>query len=113
MSTTESEYIAASCAARETIWLRSLLEGIGHRCVNPTVLHVDNQSAIRLVKNPQFHKRTKHIDVRFHLIREKVDNKEIVVEYVRTDCQRVDIFTKALARDLFNRMSESIGLYEK
>lgn len=68
MSTTESEYIAASCAAREAVWLRSLLGGVGHQCMEPTELHVDNQSTIRLVKNPQYHKRTKHIDVRYHYI---------------------------------------------
>ncbi|XP_071573806.1 uncharacterized protein [Temnothorax nylanderi] len=113
MSTTESEYIAASCAAREFVWLRNLLNGIGHRCVKPTVLHDDNQSTFRLVKNPQFHKRTKHIDVRYYYIREKVENDEIVVEYVRTECQRADVFTKALAKDLFKRMCTSIGLCEE
>jgi hypothetical protein len=68
-STTESEYVAASLTSKEAVWARRLLADIGFNQQVPTPLYSDNQSAIRLVQNPEFHKRTKHIDVVFHLIR--------------------------------------------
>lgn len=98
MSTTESEYIAAASAAKEAVWLRNLLNDIGCRCEKAIILYIDNQSAIRLIKNPEFHKRTKHIDIRHHFIREKVEQGDIEVKYVPTNYQRADILTKALPR---------------
>lgn len=71
LSTTESEYVAASVASREAIWLRKFLSDIGYLSRKTTTVFVDNQSAIKLVKNPEFHKRTKHIDIRYHYIRQK------------------------------------------
>ena len=71
LSTTEAEYLAASAAAREVVWIRRLLYDID--CSNncKTILCIDNQSAIKLCKNPEYHKRTKHIDVHYHYVREK------------------------------------------
>ncbi|XP_076547399.1 uncharacterized protein LOC143305951 [Osmia lignaria lignaria] len=82
VSTTESEYIAAATATKEAVWLRTLLKNMGHQCREPTKLYVDNQSTIRLVRNPEFHKRTKHIDVKFHFIREKSESGEIDIVFV-------------------------------
>jgi hypothetical protein len=69
LSTTESEYIAATHAAKEALWLRSLLTQIFGALRDPTTLFSDNQSAIALTQDHQYHARTKHIDVRFHFIR--------------------------------------------
>lgn len=66
LSTTEAEYVAASITSREVVWLRRLLSEMECPCEGATTVYVDNQSSIRLVQNPEFHKRTKHIDVRFH-----------------------------------------------
>ena len=110
LSTTESEYVAAAAAARENIWLRNLLGNLGAQCDTATALHIDNQSAIRLAKNPEFHKRTKHIDVRYHYIREKVASREIEVKYIRTDCQKADIFTKAVPKERFCSLRDMLGL---
>ncbi|UYV80029.1 hypothetical protein LAZ67_18001468 [Cordylochernes scorpioides] len=74
LSTTESEYIAACAATKEMVWLRRLLKDIGIKMDRPTVLNMDNQAAIKLVQNPEFHKRTKHIDVRYHYIRTKQED---------------------------------------
>ncbi|KAL6429522.1 hypothetical protein ACFW04_008301 [Cataglyphis niger] len=68
LSITESEYIAAASATKEAIWLRKLLKDLGRPYDNSTDLFIDNQSIIRLVKNFEFHKRTKHIDVRYNYI---------------------------------------------
>jgi hypothetical protein len=87
--------------------------GIEYFCSEKaTVIFVDNQSAIKLVKNPEFHKRTKHIDVRYHYIREKVNAKEIKVEYVPSELQKADIFTKALTKEKFKRLCSSMNVIE-
>lgn len=112
LSTTEAEYIAACLAVKESIWIRKLLHDVGYINDNPTTIYIDNQSAIKLVKNPEFHCRTKHIDVRFHFIREKYDNKEIDVEYICTRDQIADLFTKALPKERFENLSIEIGLLD-
>ena len=96
LSTTEAEYVSACEASKNIIWLRKLSQDISGPCAKPTILYVDNQNAIRVIKNPEFHSRTKHIDIRYHFIREKVGNNEISVKYVNTTVQLADIFTKAL-----------------
>lgn len=73
LSTTESEYIAASNAIKELVWLKRILEEMLSNEVEDVKFYMDNQSAIRLVKNPEFHKRSKHIDIRYHFIREKFE----------------------------------------
>lgn len=116
LSTTEAEYVAASTAAREAVWIRKLLSDIGCPCDKETTLYVDNQSAIQLVRNPVFHKRTKHIDVHFHFIRKKVNEKEIKVEYIPSENQHADIFTKTLPRDRFRDQCfklNMIAIHEK
>jgi len=66
LSTTEAEFIAASETAREAIWLCKLLSDVGHPCAMPSPLYVDNQSAIRLTKNSEFHRRTKRCPISLH-----------------------------------------------
>lgn len=110
LSTTEAEYVAAAAAAKEAIWLRKLLSDLGCQCQSATTLFVDNQSAIRLTKNPEFHQRTKHIDIRYHYIREKVQDFELCVNYIPTALQRADIFTKPLPKERFKSLTSLLGL---
>lgn len=111
LSTTEAEFIAAAEATKEAVWLQQLLSELGE--VNkPTSLHCDNQSAIALVKNPAFHQRTKHIDVRLFYIREAQEDGTINVIYIPTDQQSADIFTKALAVPRFERLRETLGVVQ-
>ena len=110
LSTTESEYVTAATASKEAIWLRRLLESIESPCAGPTTLNVDNQSAIKLIKNPEFHQRTKHVDIRYHYIREKVQSGDIIVKFVPSDNQKADIFTKALPRERFSKMRNVLGM---
>lgn len=102
--------MAAASAVKEAIWLKRLLNEIECQSDNSTTLYVDNLSTIRIIKNPEYHKRTKHIDIRYHFIREKVEEGEISVHYVSSDQQRADIFTKALPKDRFETMRRSLGL---
>lgn len=96
LSSMEAEYVAASEAARDMIWIRFLLAEIGLP-QGPTVLHVDNQSAIKLAHNPFNHSRSKHYELKHHFIREKVEEGVIRLEYIRSAEQRADVLTKALA----------------
>jgi len=112
LSTTEAEFIAACEATKEAVWLRKLLNDIEHPCVLPTVLKVDNQRAIKLSKNPEFHRRSKHIDVRYQFICEKVKDCEIDTQYVATDNQCADIFTKALCRDKFETLRRCLNIID-
>ena len=110
LSSTESEYMAVSSGGREAVWLRSLLKELNFPQLCATPILVDNQSAIRLVENPEMHSRTKHIDVRHHYIRELQDNGEVSVEYVHTSEQLADGLTKPLLKGKLEDNRDALGL---
>jgi hypothetical protein len=83
MSTTEAEYMAAAEAAKEALWLTGLVKELGIQ-QGGVPLYCDSQSAIYLAKNQVYHARTKHIDVRFHKIRELVTTSELLLEKIHT-----------------------------
>ncbi|UYV83114.1 hypothetical protein LAZ67_22002254 [Cordylochernes scorpioides] len=112
LSTTESEYIAACAATKEMVWLRRLLKDIGIKMDRPTVLNIDKQAAIKLVQNPEFQKRTKHIDVRYHYIRTKQEDGELITRYVSTLQQTADLLTKPLGPKHFRRLLENLNADE-
>lgn len=109
LSSTEAEYVSSSQAIKELVWLNSLVEElfIGY---DSQTLFMDNQSAIRLIKNPEFHKRTKHIDVMYHFIREKFRDGFFVLNYIPTNDQVADILTKPLSRDKFVKFRQLMGM---
>eukprot|EP00253_Pinus_taeda_P014143 PITA_14143 len=96
LSTAKAEYMAATAAACQAIWMRRMLRSLGQAQAKTTVIFCDNSSAFALSKNSVFHKRTKHIDTRFHYIKELVSNGEIVLQHCRTQEQVADILTKPL-----------------
>eukprot|EP00253_Pinus_taeda_P010962 PITA_10962 len=96
LSTAEAEYVVATAAACKAVWMRGMLRSLGQEKAKATMIFCDNSSAIALSKNSVFHKRKKHIDTRFHYIRELVNNGEIVLEHCRTQEQVADILTKPL-----------------
>ncbi|KAL4030992.1 hypothetical protein IC575_009247 [Cucumis melo] len=96
LSTCEAEYVAAASCVCHAVWLRNLLKTVGILEDDPTMIHVDNKSTVALAKNPVFHDRNKHIDTRFHFIRDCISRKEVQVEYMKTKDQITDIFTKPL-----------------
>ena len=112
LSTTEAEYISASSATQEAVSCRRVLGQCGYQQSGPTRLYDDNQSAIRIVKNPEFHERTKHIDVKYHYIRDQYQRKEISVHYVNTKEQIADIFTKPLAAADHQKFKYALGVIE-
>ncbi|XP_066354656.1 secreted RxLR effector protein 161-like [Miscanthus floridulus] len=112
LSSCEAEYIAAAGAACEAVWLARLLAELVGGAVLAPKLKVDNKSAIALMKNHVHHDRSKHIDVKFHFIRECCDRKLIDVEFIGTELQLGDILTKALGRVRFQELRGKIGMFD-
>ena len=109
--------MALSVATQEAIWLRHLQEELGVANTGPTLIYEDNQGAISMAKNPVFHKRMKHVQIRYHFVREAVEQGTITLEYCRilpsstaVYDMLADSFTKALARDQFEKLRAGIGL---
>ncbi|MCO5557292.1 hypothetical protein L7F22_010853 [Adiantum nelumboides] len=98
-----AEYRGAAVAACEVAWLELLLGDLGIQVQRPVVIHCDNLSNIQLAQNPVFHARTKHIEVHYHFIRERVLDGSIDLTFVSTDGQVADIFTKALGGEKLQR----------
>jgi hypothetical protein len=96
LSSAEAEYMAACAATQEAVYLRRLLEGLGFKQEGATLILEDNQGCIALSENPVHHQRTKHIDVRYHFVRERVESGEVKLVYVPTEHQLADLLTKPL-----------------
>lgn len=111
LSLCEGEYQALCAATCEAIWLRRLLSDAGEGQKAATSIKTDNQSTIKLAYNPVFHKNTKHIDTQFHFVREKIQSKEICVDYCNTCDNLVDIFTKPLGRIEFELLRGMLGVH--
>jgi hypothetical protein len=92
--------------------VRRLLQEVKLPQLEATEIRVDNKSTIELAKNPVHHERSKHIDVRFHSIREHIKNRKVQVVHVQSNDQAVDIFTKALSKPLFENCKQMIGMKE-
>ena len=104
--------MAATTAVCQGIWLSRLLgEMLNKEAARPKLL-VDNKSAISLAKNPVFHDRSKHIEIRYHFIRECVEQGRVFIDYVRTSEQLADALTKALGRLAFQELRRRIGMVE-
>jgi hypothetical protein len=108
----EVEYRGASIVACEIVWLQKLLSNLGQSVDAPVVIYCDNISSILLANNLVYHARTKHIEVQYHFIREKVIAKEIDLIHVSTEDQVVDIFTKALSTDKLKKFRKMLGVLE-
>ncbi|KAK4387628.1 Retrovirus-related Pol polyprotein from transposon TNT 1-94 [Sesamum angolense] len=112
-SSAEAEYIAAAATSNQAIWLRRILEDIGDKQEEPTTIYCDNKSAIAITKNPVQHSRTKHINIKYHSLREATTRGEIELKYCSTEEQLADIFTKALPQNKFEELRMKIGVCHK
>ena len=110
LSTAEAEYIALSQAAQEAIWLRQLSTDLLCKPQQPTTVYEDNQAAISMSKNPQAHGKSKHIEIKYHFIREQVNNKNIEVKYCSTDNMIADMLTKGLSKEKFHKLRQLAGV---
>ena len=110
MSSTESEYVALSEAGREAFWLRNLYDELGFPQMGPTVIKSDNEGSVILSHNPQFHARTKHIEIRHHWVRDLVNDKILDVQSCCNPEQTADILTKPLPRLKHQRHRCEMGM---
>lgn len=110
LSSCEAEYIAATGGACQAIWLRKLLESLSGAEQKTPMLKVDNKSAIALAKNPVHHERSKHIDTRYHFIRECVEDRKVKLEHIKTEAQIADILTKPVGKQRFIELKEKMGV---
>jgi hypothetical protein len=114
LSTCEAEYIALSEAVKEALWIKSFINDLNIGIHFDTVpIHVDNESAIKLAKNPEFHNRSKHIDIKYHFLREHVDTGTITIPWISGKENPADMLTKALDTTKFEAICRKLGLYQK
>ena len=110
LSTAEAEYIAAYEATKEAAWLRQLYQGIENAPTSPIVLHIDNQSAINIANKSETSKRCKHMDIKFHYVRQEIANNHIITKHCYTESMVADILTKSLSRDRFVKLRDMLGV---
>ena len=111
LSTAESEYVAATYAVKEALWLRWLIGEVFRPLEEPMTLYSDLQSAIALTKDGSYHAQTKHIDIRYHFIRFIVQNGSINLIYCPTEDMTADILTKALLNSKAKHFAKALGLH--
>ncbi|GKD34810.1 retrovirus-related pol polyprotein from transposon TNT 1-94 [Tanacetum coccineum] len=109
-STTEAEYITASNCCGQVLWIQNQLLDYGYNFMQ-TKIHIDNESTICIVKNPVFHSKTKHIEIRYHFIRDSNEKKLIQMIKIHTDQNVADLLTKAFDVSRFQYLIASIGMF--
>jgi|SRR6267142_1812501 len=112
LSSMEAEYIALSEAVREACWLRNLHNELGFLEKTPTIIKGDNDRSIAMAQNPQFHKRSKHVDIYWHWIREKVQDGEVSIGTCQDPTQTADVLTKVLTRPKHRQHILEMGLMQ-
>ncbi|KAI3810866.1 hypothetical protein L1987_20489 [Smallanthus sonchifolius] len=105
----EAEYTAASSYCAQVIWIQNQMVDFGMTFM-ATTIHIDNMSAISITNNPVQHSKTKHVDIRYHFIRDQAEKKMIILTKVHTNEQYADLFTKPFDEAKFKYLVESIGM---
>lgn len=110
LSTVEAEYMAFSRAVQQAIWLAQFLDEVGLAQEVSMLIYADNNGAISNTQNYKNHRRTKHIDIRYHFVKERVANGDITFEYIPSAENLANILTKPLARDTVIQLCTAMGL---
>ena len=105
----EAEHIATRSCCPQLLWMKKLLGDYG-LSQETMVVYCDNSSAIDISENPVQHSKTKHIEIRYHFIRDLVERMVVTLEYIPAECQNADIFTKPLDRSEFESLCQVIGV---
>jgi hypothetical protein len=113
ISTAEAEYIALASAAQEAVWMQQLIGDLEQKSEKPMLIYEDNQSAICMTKNPQFHGRAKHISIKYHFIREQVEKGTVTLKYCPSENMIADMLTKGLSKEQFYKLRLLIGVKNK
>lgn len=112
LSSTEAEFNALSEGLRELRWVNKLLEEMGVKVKTPVIMHEDNQSCIHMITGEWGQKRLRHMDIRYKFIRYWVEQGFIVVDYINSENQEADLFTKPLPLIRFSKLKNKIGMIE-
>jgi len=113
LSTPEAKYVTATHVVKQVLWHRSLLTELGIPIPDTSTIFSDNQSTCAIAHHPEFHARTKHIDIAFHFLRDFVQDGIIDVVYIRTDLNLADLFTKGLTRKTHDNLTYKIGVIDE
>ena len=108
LSSTEAEYVAMSEVVKDLIFIRNILESIGLKIAYPMIVEVDNTGAIYLGLNRATGQRTKHIDIRYHFVREFIDEGIVKIVFVSTKNNDADVFTKNVTSEIYDRMKDKL-----
>lgn len=110
LSSAEAEYVSLGVAVKEALWLRMLLKDFNVDVSEPVTIREDNQACISIAEEDKPTKRLKHVDVRFHFVREEIQRRTIQLEYVASEDQLADIMTKGLPRPQYEKLRSLLGL---
>ena len=109
-STVDAKYVVAAVNCSNIVWFKQLMTGMKIEIKDLVVIYCNSTSAINISKNLVMHTKTKHIAIKYHLLRELVQGKQVRLEYVNTEEQIVDIFTKPLPKDAFPYLRGKLGV---
>lgn len=112
LSRAEAEYVVATLATQECIWLTRLIQGTDKNYNIPVLVFCYKESATKLPENPVFHTCTKHIDIPYHFVRKKALGEEIELRKIESEKQVANIFTKALSQSKFERFHKKLGVVD-
>lgn len=110
-STAEAEFVAATAAVNQALWLRKILNDLNLEQKESTRIHVDNQAAIAISHNPVFHGKTKHFKIKLFFLREVQKEGDVALVYCKSEDQLADLFTKPLPVSKFESLRQEIGVY--
>ena len=106
----EAEYVAAKINCTNIVWLKYLLKGMKEEITKLVILYCDNTSAINISKNLVMHAKTKHIAIKYHYVRELIEDKQVKMEYINSKEQIANIFKKPLPKDAFEYFRGKLGV---
>eukprot|EP00253_Pinus_taeda_P030188 PITA_30188 len=112
LSTAEAEYVVVASCCTQLLWMMHTLEDFQNTCTPPISILCDNTSAIIISKNPVMHSKTKHIQIKYHFLREQVIEQKVKLEYVPSKEQVVDILTKPLPKETFEYLRKNLGVVD-
>ena len=111
LSSTEAEYMTLTEAVQEVIWLKGFLCELDKMSLNESVkIHEYNQVSIALAKNPECHKRTKHINICYHFVQEKVEGGQVALQYCSTKDMKAELMTKPISAMQFEGLRNKFGI---